>query len=257
LKSRPVVLAITALAAIGAASASAELTQSGNLFVRFDGGITPHALPRDSLAPIAVRIEGTIKTPPSDRPPALRHIRVALNRGGRLSSRGLPVCRQRQIEAGTSTEALAVCGPALVGGGGFTSKTALDDQSSTILRGEILLFNAVVHGRPAILAHIFQTDPVPITRLMVLYISRKAGTFGTVITGQLPDSLNRNGYLKSIFLDLHRHYAVHGRPRDYLSASCPAPPGFPGAVFPFARASMSFDDGRTLGSTLTRTCKVR
>lgn len=204
-----------------------------------------------------MRIEGTIKTPAGGRPPALRSIRVALNRGGRLSSRGLPVCQRQQIDSITSSEALAVCGAALVGGGSFTGKTALGGQSSVFLRGEILLFNGVVDGRPAILAHVFQTDPVPITRIMVLYISHRAGTLGTVITGQLPESLNRNGYLKSIFLLLHRHYVVHGRPRDYLSASCPAPSGFTAAVFPFARASMSFDDGRTLSSTLTRTCKVR
>jgi hypothetical protein len=78
-----------------------------------------------------------------------------------------------------------------------------------------------------------------------------------VITGTLPPSVNRNGYLESIFLQLGRRYVYRGRPRAYLSASCPAPSGFSAAIFPFARASISFDDGRTLSSTLIRTCRVR
>jgi hypothetical protein len=47
----------------------------------------------------------------------------------------------------------------------------------------------------------------------------------------------------------------HGKRRSYLSASCPAPKGFPGAAFPFARASFGFGK-QTLTSTLTRSCRV-
>jgi len=249
-------LATVVLLALGAAFAFGEVTQRGDLFVRFDGGISPLALPRKSLAPIAVRIEGTVRVPAGRRPPAVRRIRIALNRGGRLSTRGLPVCHRRQIDPATPSEALAVCGDALVGAGGLVAKTAFPEQANSILRGEILLFNGVEHGRPAILAHVFQSDPAPIAHIVVFHVRRTAGTFGTVITGQLPPALNRNGYLKSIFLQLERRYAFRGHPRSYLSASCSAPPGFAGATFTFARASMSFDDGRTLSSTLIRSCRV-
>jgi len=240
-----------------AATASAELTQSGNLFVRFSGGISPRALPRNALAPIAVRIEGTIKTPPGQVPPPLRKIKIALNSSGRLSTSGLPRCRQDQLDAATPSEALAACAPALVGGGGFTAITSFPDQPTYLMHGEILLFNSVVHGHAAILAHIFQKDPAPATRAVVFKIHRSSGTFGTVITGELPEETDNNGYLKSIYLQLQRRYVVHGHPRAYLSASCAAPAGFTEAVFPFARASMSFDDGRTLTSTLNRSCAVR
>jgi len=43
------------------------------------------------------------------------------------------------------------------------------------------------------------------------------------------------------------------RQRSYPSA---APSGFTVATFPFAGSSMTFADGRTLASTLTRNCKV-
>lgn len=256
IKLGAIAIAIAVLTELGAPSAFGELTQNGDLFVSFDGGISPRALPRNSLAPISVRIEGTIKVPAGHHPPSLRRIRIALNRGGHLNSRGLPVCHESQIDPVTPSEALAACGPALVGAGGIVAKTAFPDQAASTLRGEILLFNSMVHGRPAILAHIFQSNPAPITRIVVFHIGRTGGAFGTVITGQLPPALNHNGYLKTIFLQLERRYVFHGRHRSYLSAGCAAPPGFPGATFPFARASMTFDDGRTLSSTLIRSCKV-
>jgi hypothetical protein len=250
-------LLCTTVLLVLAATVSAELTQKGNLFVRFDGGISPKTLPRHAQAPIAVRIEGTIRTPAGDSPPDLRRIRIALNREGRLDLYGLSKCRRRQLMATTPREALAACAPALVGSGGFTANTSFPDQPTYLLRGQILLFNSVSHRHASILAHIFQTDPVPITRFVVFTIRRQAGTFGTVITGDIPEAVNRNGYLKSIYLNLQRRYRFRGRTHAYLSAGCPAPPGFPGASFPFAQASMTFEDGRTLASRLTRTCRVR
>jgi hypothetical protein len=251
-------LAVALLAAISlVGTASAELAQSGNLFIRFDGGISPTELPRGEPAPVGVRIEGTIRVPAGHKPPALRRIRVALNRSGHLSSRGLPVCRHPQIASATPSKALAVCGAALVGTGSITAKTSFPDQPAYLLRGEILLFNSRSDGHPSILALIYQQNPVPITRFIVFEIRRKGGTFGTVITGDVPPEVNRNGYLKSISLQLQRNYVVHGQRRAYLSAACAAPVGVKIASFPFANAAMTFEDGRTLSATMTRTCRVR
>lgn len=251
-----VALAVLLIVLSTASLAGAELSQKGNLFVRFDGGISPRTLPRKALAPIAVRIEGTIKTPSGERPPSLSRIAIALNRGGKLDTRGLPVCRRSQIESSSGSQALAACGSALVGTGGIVAKTALPGQPGYALRGNLLLFNSVEHGHAAILAHIFQSDPSPITNLVAFKIRRTGGTFGTVITAVMPPALEHNGYLTSIFLTLQRSYVFHGQRRSYLSASCPAPSGFRTAVFPFAKASMTFDDGRTLSSTLIRSCKA-
>jgi hypothetical protein len=253
----PSIAAAVVLAALLVAPASAELTQEGDLFVRFDGGIAPTALPRHELAPIAVRIEGRIRGTGGHHPPALRRIRIALSREGRLSARGLPTCRQAELEATSPSQALDACGMALVGGGGFTARTDFPDQANVTSPGEILLFNSTAGGRPAVLGHIYQSDPSPITRVVVFEIRHQGGAFGTAITGRFPSSLNRNGYLTSIFLQLQRRYTSHGRGRSYLSAACAALPGFDRATFPFARASMSFDDGRTLSSTLVRSCRVK
>lgn len=252
------VLATAAIVlATSASLASAELTARGDLFVRFGGGITPDTLPRDARAPISVSITGTVKTLSGERPPALRGISIAINQGGRLDARGLPVCRRIEIEPSSTAEALARCGSALVGEGRYEADVAFPEQSAFPSEGRILAFNARLNGKRAILAHVFGQEPVPITRIIVFHIHESSGTFGTILTGRLPATLNRWGYLKRISLSLHRNYIYRGQRRSYLSAACKAPAGFPGATFPFAHASMAFADGRTLASTLTRSCKVR
>jgi hypothetical protein len=67
----------------------------------------------------------------------------------------------------------------------------------------------------------------------------------------------RGASARRFSLDLHRELTYRGRRHSYLSASCPAPAGFPGATFTFARASLGFADGRTLATTLVRDCRLR
>jgi hypothetical protein len=134
---------------------------------------------------------------------------------------------------------------------------AFPEQSAFPSDGRIVAFNAVVGGERAILAHIYDPEPLPITRIIVFHVRERGGTYGTTLSGSLPAAQNRWGYLKRISLTLHREFVYRGQRRSYLSAACEAPPGFPGATFPFAQASMRFADGRTLSSTLTRSCKVR
>lgn len=251
-----VLMAVVAAFAAVASLAQAELTARGDLFVKFTGGIAPNALPRVSRAPISVQITGTVRTLSGQRPPALRQIAIAINQGGRLDATGLPVCGRRQIEPSSSQEALARCGSALVGEGSYDADIAFPEQSTFPSHGRVLAFNAVVGGKRAILAHIYGAQPVPITRIIVFHIRESSGTYGTILTGFLPATLNRWGYLNRIALSLHRNFTYRGQHRSYLSAACDAPAGFPGATFPFARASMTFADGRTLSSTLTRSCRV-
>jgi hypothetical protein len=237
--------------------ARAELVERGDLFVKFDGGISPSALPRHRLAPISIRFQGTVKTLSGSRPPSLRWISIGINRGGRIDTRGLPVCHRSEVDPSSSAEALAACRSALVGEGSYLANTAFPEQATFPARGRIVAFNSVDRGHPAILAHVYGTDPVPTTRIVFFRIHRRPGTFATTLSASLPPSLNRYGYLRQISLDLFRVFRYRGRMRSYLSAACAAPPGFPGAVFPFARAAMAFEDGRTLASTLTRSCRVK
>jgi hypothetical protein len=240
-----------------AAPVQAELTQRGDLFVSFSGGIDPGALPRHSPAPIGVRIAGKIRTISGHRPPSLRQITIAINREGRLDTHGLPVCPPVRIAATSSEDALAACGSALVGEGSFAARIAFPEQAAFPSRGRILAFNSRSDGHRTILAHVYGSKPAPISRLIVFHLRQGHGAYGTVLSGSLPESLIHWGNLRRISLSLYRLFTYRGRTRSYLSAACNAPPGFRSATFPFAHASMTFADGRTLSSTLTRSCRVR
>jgi hypothetical protein len=249
--------ALTVTLAFGAALANAELIERGDLFVKFQGGIAPTALPRHADAPISVRVDGTVRSLSKNRPPALRYIAIAINRGGRVDTQGLPLCQRAEIEAVSSAQALEACGPALVGRGRFVGAVSFPEQTAFPLRGRILAFNAKVDGGRAILAHVYGDDPFPNTRILTFRIRKTMGTYGTVFTAALPASINRYGYLKRIVLDLRREFVHRGRARSYLSAACAAPAGTRIGIFPFVRVSMTFADGRKLASTLIRTCSVR
>jgi hypothetical protein len=257
LKRVGVLAVLTATFLSAAGLASAELVERGNLFVKFKGGIDPTALPRQVNAPIAVRVDGTVRSLSKDEPPALRFISIAINRGGEIDTKGLPRCKRGEIETTSAAQALEICRSSLVGRGRFSAAVSFPEQVAFPLRGGILAFNAVVDGERAILAHVYGTDPFPNTRIIVFRIRKSAGTFGTVLSATLPSSLIGHGYLKRIILDLRREFVYRGRTRSYLSAACAAPAGVDIGVFPFVRVGMAFDDGRKLSSTLIRTCRVR
>jgi hypothetical protein len=256
-RKRVAVFAALAALVCGAALAHAELVSRGNLFVKFNGGIAPTKLPRKANAPISVRVDGTVRTLSGERPPALRLISIAINRGGRIETKGLPRCRRSQIEAGTSKSAMEACGDALVGTGRYSAGVTFPEQDAFPLEGKVLAFNSKIDGQRAILAHVYGKQPFPNSRIFTFRIHRSKGTYGTVLTASLPEQLNRSGFLKRIVLNLKRDYVYRGRKHSYLTAACGAPAGFTVGVFPFVKVGMTFADGRKLASTLIRTCTVR
>lgn len=248
---------VVALGAVTASLARAELTASGNLFITFNGDIEPEVLPREERAPVTVWISGQVRTLSGEKPPSLRELTLGVNRDGHLETRGLPVCQMAQIKLASSKDALAACGDALVGEGRYRARSTFPEQADTSIQGKILAFNGKIGGQAAILGHVYSDSPAPSTGIIVFKITHPSGAFGTVLTGSVPENLTRWGYLKRISLSLHRDYTYKGKHLSYLSAPCRAPRGLQRASFKFAFATMLFDDGRTLSSTLTRTCRVK
>jgi hypothetical protein len=238
-----------------AAVARAETIQSGDVRVSFDAGFTPKALPRERPAPITVDFEGRISTTDETHPPALKQLRVELNSAGQIETQGLPQCPTRLLQATSSALALERCGRALVGKGTFVAQ--LPVERNLLVGGRALVFNGTVDGRPGMLIHIYVSDPVLLTLVIPIEISRHEGKFGTVLTTTVPKLAGGSASIVQLRLKIGRRFNVGGERRSYLSAACAAPEGFPGAVFAFARSSFSFSDGRTMHSVLSRSCQVR
>jgi len=83
------------------------------------------------------------------------------------------------------------------------------------------------------------------------------GTYGTVLEASLPQATGDWGFVTGLRMNLRRTFDYRGKGRSYLSAGCPAPAGFPSAVFPLARTTFDFAGGPTLISILSRTCKAK
>jgi hypothetical protein len=244
------------LALCTAALAGAEITQEGNLRVSFQGGISPHALPRKGTAPVKVTLTGKIKTTDGAPPPQLRTIEMAINRNGKLDYRGLPACHYHQIQPASTREAIETCPDSVIGTGKFSAHVVLPEQSPFPSSGEVIAFNGIFHGRHVIFAHVYGTVPLPQSNVLVFELGRSSGAYRTTLTAELPQVVAEWGYVSGVSLSLNRIFKYKGKTRSYISAGCPAPAGFPGAPFTFARASFSFEDGRVLVATMTRNCGV-
>jgi hypothetical protein len=251
---------IVALSAVllAAGIARAEVFGDGDLRVSFSGRISPHSLPRDRNVPVRVSLIGAIRTADGVRPPQLRRVSIAVNRYGRVSTRGLPRCRPGLLESTDTQTALERCGGALVGSGRFGARLESSSLNPLPVEGRVLAFHGGAAGRPTILVHIHASRPVEATVVLTFKISHPPhGKFGTVLSTNIPRIASDLGYVTDLSLFFGRKYRVGGERRSFISARCAAPAGFPGALFTFARGSFTFADGKRLTTTLARDCLVR
>ncbi len=251
-------LCVAALALLAAGPVQGELSQSGNVRISFDGDFSPRSLPRERLAPISVHVEGAIGTTDGSHPPPVRRVEIALNRHGKLTTRGLPRCTSARLQSTSTQTALARCRPALVGRGRFGAVVEFPGVAPFPASGRALAFYGTRQGRPALLLHLYITTPIRTTFVVGLKIShRERGMFGTVLAAKIPPFAGGLGSVTEIDLTIGRSYSYRGERLSFLSASCSAPAGFSGAIFSLARGSFFFADGRQIDTTLTRNCRVR
>jgi hypothetical protein len=252
----PLLLAIAGL--LGAGLAQAEIEQDGNVRISFSGNFSPHSLPRDRLAPVTIDVKGAIGTTDGTHPPAVRRIEIAINRHGHLSTEGLPACSGPLLQSTSTETALKRCRPALVGRGHFAANVEFPNAEPVLATGKMLAFYGKSNSKKALLLHLYATAPVRATFVLPLIISNHGGElFGTVLSAKIPTLAGGLGSVTKIDLKIGRNYTYRGQRRSFLSASCPAPAGFPGAVFSLARGSFYFADGKKIDTTLSRDCRVR
>lgn len=236
----------------GSASAS-EVSQNGGVRVRFRGNLAPRTLPRRGRRPVVASVGARILNVNEGTAPQLRKIEIAINRNGHFSPGSVPACRIDQIQPATTKGALDACRRSLVGEGAFSARVLLPEQAPFPSSGKVYAFNGRWHGRPAIFAHVYGTEPVPVSYTIPFELLSRRGTYGTLLRASLPEVTGNSGYVTALSLTFGRGPKARG----YITAGCPVPAGFGAAPFPFARVDFSFAGGRKVGSTLIRTCKGR
>lgn len=252
------VLAVSFCVVLGAGIARAEVFGGEHVRATLNGHLEPHALPRTGSVPVSLQVEGGLTSTDGSEPPRLQRLTIEINRYGELSTAGLPVCPMRSIRATSTERALAACRDALVGSGHFTAHIGVPSAAPFPAVGRMLLFNSVLHGRHVILAHIYGTDPLPTSRVLVIaYHRASSGAFGTTLSIRMPSVTVNWGYATGFQLNLHRRYTYGGRPRSFINASCPAPRGLDVAFFTAAKGTYYLAEGRKVSRVLKGNCAVR
>jgi hypothetical protein len=246
-----------AVALCASVGAQAEVVQKGDLRIAVSGKLSPHKLPRSGVAPIAVTVGGQISSAEGGLPPQLKTLRIELNRHGRLQTAGLPQCRIAQIHPASTARALRACRAALVGKGSFTVDAVLAGQEPYPTTGRLLVFNGPYKGQRALLGQIYAARPFATSFVIPFLIHTGGkGRYGTVLSATVPRALASWGHVTAIQMRLARRYSYRGERRSFISAGCPAPEGFPGALFSLARTRFGFAGGVSLSSALVRSCRV-
>ena len=250
-------LATLALALLAAAAAGAETVQQSGVRLSFRGGVFPAERPRSRPAPARLTLRTGIGGVGGAPLPQLRRLEIAINRVVHIDASGLPVCHLAEIQPATSADALAACGGSLVGSGRFSASVQIPEQAPFPSRGRIDAFSGRYRGRPAILLHVFGTEPVAASYTLPLTIGRGRGRgdFGLVLRTSLARTTPSAGRVTGLSLDLGTTYTYRGRRHSYLSASCPAPRGAGFAELPFVRTRLGFAD-RAVELTVRRSCRV-
>lgn len=249
--------ALLALASLAVAPAGAERTGGGGVIVSLKGSISPKQLPRHRPAPVSLLLEGTVRGEAGAQPPRLSTIELAFGARGGLDAARLPVCPRGRLRNATRRQALARCGPALVGRGRLEAEVPLDPDRPLLAKAGLLAFNGRAHGRPAVWVHAYSASP-PVSFVLPFYVRRlRAGAFGVLLRAPVAASLGRWPRLRGFEIRLGRSYRAGGVRHSYLNASCPLPPRFHTLSAPLARATYSFAPRPSLTTTILRRCRVR
>src|SRR5690606_31808810 len=113
-------------------------------------------------------------------PPAARTFEGEVDRNGALNPKGLPVCKQGQLEARTTEAALKACKGALIGKGSAQAEVEFAESAPFDARGPLLVFNGGGTAKKTkILVHVYANVPAPTAFITQVFVTRiNKGKFG-------------------------------------------------------------------------------
>jgi hypothetical protein len=224
------IVALALCAALGAAfaaiaSAKFDTFKVGKLVLEADGGVSPKALPRKRMAPVAVNLAGRISTsdvdPPS-HPPALRELVIDFDKNGTVNAKGLPACKGSELQNRPTKKVEQVCGKSIVGKGSTKVRLSFPDQDSIVVPSPLLLFNGGVRGGVTTLyAHAYITVPVPTAIVTTVKLKKiRKGRYGMHTVSKVPRIVGGAGSPISFNLRIKRIFKFKKQKRSFVSARC-------------------------------------
>jgi hypothetical protein len=239
------ILAVGAAAALlvaGVASAyKPAVIKVGNLVLTFNGGFSPTKLSKTKPTPISLNLSGKVETTDHSHPPPLTSFVLEADKNTSVSAKGLPTCRQPQLEARTTVDAKKACGKALIGTGKTEVEVLFAESNPVMLKSDLLVFNGGYKGgKTTLLIHAYLSTPVTAAVVTTVVIQKHHnGRYGLKSVATIPKIAGYAGSVKSFNLTINK--------RGYLLAKCPD-----GHID--AQGEAVFHDGTKAKGSVTRPC---
>lgn len=248
------VAALAVLVAGGTAMAGDKpvTVEAGNLVFTFNGGFSPKALPKKTMAPITLTASGKIATKDGSHPPALKEAIVETDKNGAVFVKGLPVCKSGQLQSRTTTAAKKACPKAIIGGGNTQVEVQFPEQRPIPVSSALTVFNGGQKGgTTTFYIHAFFSAPVSGAIVTTVKIKKtNRGRYGLKSVATIPKIANGAGSVKSFNLKIGKTYTYKGKKVSVLSAKCTD-----GKLQAFATSV--FADGTKASAGIVRTCRSK
>lgn len=253
-RARLTIVLTAAILAIGAlalsAASGAQVVRLGNLIVTIEGSVSPKVLPKNTLAPITLKVSGSIATADATHVPALKTLALEFDKHGAIYTKGLPTCRVAQLKSTLTARAKKVCGDALIGSGRVSAEIALPEQAPFNAGGPLLIFNGAPKGnKPVLIFHVYAHVPAPTTFVTTAVIGPASGKYGTQTLIAIPTIVGGQGSLTSFEATIHKTWTYKAKKRSLLSAECAN-----GRLL--AHGDFTFADGGVLSGDIAKSCGV-
>ncbi len=254
--SRPVVFAglvltiMLSLAAI--AFAATSIITVGNLVLKIESSVSPKALPKKALAPITFKLGASVSTKDGKHPPAAKTLEGEVDKNGALNPKGLPVCKQGQLEARTTEQVKAACKDAIIGEGFAEAEVEFPEQAPFDAKGPLVVFNGGgTAAKTKILVHVYANVPAPTALVTKVNVSKvNNGRYGLKFDSQIPKIAGGAGSLTEFSITLRKIFTYKGKQQSYFLAKCPT-----GRLF--GQGKVTFTDGTRLTGTAALPCTPR
>lgn len=238
---------VLALAAAGTAFAiSIEI---GNTFVSATATMEPRELPKNGNAPISLSSVIRIGTKDGSTPPTLKTIDFLIDKHGTVDTKGLPRCTLAKLADTKPAEARKRCAGALVGKGVGKAVVTMPGQKPFTISSPISFFNGPPSGgRPALIAHAYETVPSPQALLVPIVIEHVAkGRYGYRLQIEMPEIAGGYGAPTLAEATVGATRKRGGKEVGYINAHCSG-----GRLQ--VQGHLSFTNGDFFPTTLTSPC---
>jgi hypothetical protein len=243
------IAAVCLIGLIAAAGAYALTATVGNARISATANVLPRELPEHRDAPVKLTSVTRVSTLDGSMPPALSRLEFELDKHGSVDTKGLPVCTMAKLAETTPAEARKRCAGALVGKGTAKARVQLPGQAPIQVSSPLSFFNAPpVGGRPALIAHGYETVPAPKTLLVPIVIERVShGRYGFRVRIEMPAIAGGFGSATLAEATMGRTFERAGKTVGYVNARCEG-----GRLQVDGKAF--FDNGDLFPATLSSAC---